>query len=260
MIRVLATTVLSLVLLSACSQRRGVEIELPSQEVPSPPYLQAIDARRQAFASLEAVAHVQARRSGKKQSFESVAILVRAHEKLKVEAYGPTGQPVLELLWNGNDVLVWRPDDSGLVSFRGSDLTQPIGVALAAEDLGALLSGNTPEIPEGTNARTYCGSDDRCVVVFRKGDRRWLVQVKALKTGSSDAAVTAFEEYRGEKLIHRARFDQFERDAAYLLPKRIILDQPGQRTSLTVEYEDVEINVPVPDTEFSLSRGETRSR
>jgi hypothetical protein len=64
--------------------------------------------------------------------------------------------------------------------------------------------------------------------------------------------------YRGNSLAFSARFDygaqagEEERPPGYLLPMRIRLENPARKISLTLEYEDAEVNAPVDDGEFVL--------
>jgi hypothetical protein len=102
--------------------------EISLMEVPAAPFVQAFEQRRRSFQSLKAAAAVQAVRKGRKRTYESVGILLHAQNKFRIDAYGPLGQPMLAILWNGKEVLLRLPGEAGALAPKHSGLERLLGV------------------------------------------------------------------------------------------------------------------------------------
>lgn len=90
-------------LLSACFVAPP---EIPLHEVPAGPIVAALQQQRRSFTGMKAVARVETGRKGRKRVYESVAILQQRFDKLRIEGYGPMGESIFALVWDGTDVLV----------------------------------------------------------------------------------------------------------------------------------------------------------
>jgi hypothetical protein len=231
--------------------------EIPMTEVPAGPLVQALEQRRQSFSTLKALASVLAVRKDRKRSFESVGILLKGREELRIEAYGPLGETLITLLWTGKDVLLDLQGKRRVLEPKGPGLERLLGVDMGPAELCAVLSGNVPGVAAASRAALLCAPDNRCVLELRGEDT--LVRVP-LDGGRApeDGSVPSYEVYRGKKMIYRASFGSFERVSGYLLPKRIVVENPGKRASLTVEYADVDVNVPLDEGAFAPTSAEGR--
>jgi hypothetical protein len=90
--------------------------------------------------------------------------------------------------------------------------------------------------------------------------RRWYV---FLSDPGPEARVliTMSELYRSDKLVYRARYEQAEPISQYLMAKIVRIENPDKKVSLTVEYDEMDVNVPLGDDAFKLLDGaETGSK
>ena len=246
---------------SGCVLRKP-EIGLP--EVPAGELVRALEQRRQSFSGLKAVASVQVMRKGRKRSYDTVGVVLASQSKLRIEAYGPLGQSLLALVWDGKEPVLrlsgrdtdMRPGQFGLERI--------LGVGMEMRDLCAVLSGNIPDTAGTAGAKAFCGParpaggpDGACVVELRQGEmvrRAWLRRPQSESAG--EIKLRMYEVYRSESLLFRATFEQVETISGYPLPMRVILENPDKNATLTVAYDDVDVNVPIDDELFTLPAAE----
>jgi outer membrane lipoprotein-sorting protein len=223
--------------------------EIPMTEVPAAPLVQELENRRGSFTGLKAAARVQTERRGRKRVYESVAVLLQGQSKFRIEGYGPIGEPVFDALWDGKDLMLRMPGEADLVRTGPWAFERLIGFSLAPPELAAVLSGNVPPTRKGDESRAACSADGRCMVDLRTADGRLRVRIAP----AAPFRIESFERYRGSDLLYMVRFDALEPFDGYLFPKRITVEGADRKASLTIEYQDTEVNVPVADSAFLLS-------
>jgi len=233
-------------LLFSCAAPRP---EIPMTEVPAAPLVQELDRRRGSFSGLKAAARVQTERKGRKRVYESVAFLQQGQSKFRIEGYGPLGEPVFGALWDGKDLMLRMPGEADFARAGPWAFERLIGFPLAPSELAAVISGNVPPSLKTEEARARCSEDGRCVVEFRTDVARWLVQI----VPADPFRIESGERYRGDDLAYTARFDSPEMIGGYLFPKRVTVESADRKARLLIEYQDVEVNVPVEDSAFLLN-------
>lgn len=203
---------------------------------------------------MKAVARVETESKGRKRVYESVAILQRRFEKLRVEAYGPMGESIFALVWDGTDVLVRKAGESEPMKVGQFGLERILGVPLSPSDLCSILSGNVPGIPDIAGASVRCAQAGWCYVDLRHDDQRWRVKIEPSVGANGGLRIDAIELYRGERVVVRSAFTYRNEGANRPLPypTGIRIDDPDRVVSVTVAYEDVDMNVPVEDSAFVL--------
>lgn len=231
-------SVIVIPLLFSCAPKK---IEIPLTEVPPGPLVQALEQRSRSFRTLRALAGISMMRKNRKRSFDSVAVLVSGQERFKLEAYGPLGQSLVTVLWQGKDVFI---DMNGEQRVAGSSLDRVLGADVDPADLCSILTGNIPGILDSPAARMRCAPNNSCILELVHGDR--LVKVyPAIGWEPGPSSLPSFEVYEDRKLIYRVRYASFEPVAGYDLPKRIIVESPGRQMSFSVEYAEADVNVPL---------------
>lgn len=238
-------------LLSACV---AAPPEIPLHEVPAGPIVTALQQRRQAFTGMKAVARVETERKGRKRVYESVAILQQRFDKLRVEAYGPMGESIFALVWDGTDVLVRKAGESEPMKVGQFGLERIMGVPLSPADLCSILSGNIPNIPDNAGATVRCAQAGWCLADLRHDDQRWRVKFEPTGGANGNMRIDAIELYRGERVVFRSAFIYLKEGVNQVFPNPtgIHIDNPDRDMSVTVAYEDVDRNVPVEDSAFVL--------
>jgi hypothetical protein len=242
-------TVLIIPLLFACLPK---EPEIPLTEVPAGPLFQMLEQRRQLFRGLKAVASVVMVRSGHKRSYDTVGIIVDDQRRFRVEAYGPLGQSIMTLVWDGTNVAL-RPEDGKVVMPGPSGLEKIIGVAMDAAELCSILSANIPADVQPVETRAYRKPDGSYLVELSSGDALRRVHVVLSEYGpEQDIRITAIELYRSRKLVYRALYEQMERISQYLIPKTMRIENPERKISLTIVYDETDVNAFLSDDVFKL--------
>lgn len=225
----------------------------PLTEVPAGPLLQALEQRRQSFAGLKAVAGVEAVRKGRKRAFDNVSIVLASQDRLRIEAYGPLGQSLLALVWDGREVLLRLPGQDGVVRPGSVGLERLFGAGLDVQELCSALAGNIPPVPLSAAVSAACGRGGLCELTIRQGDLVRRVQVVNHPSGTGPRLMPVISElFRDGKLVYRARFEQVAELAHYLMPGAVIIENPEKNFSLAINYAEVDVNVPIDGELFSL--------
>lgn len=235
-------------LLFACLPKKP---EIPMIEAPAEPVVESLGRHRQSFATLKALGSIRAVRKDRRRSFENAGILVNGESQFRIEAYGPLGQALLTVLWDGKEILLDMAGERRLIPSGSSGLERLLGAEVPPADLCAILSGNVPGILDSPRSRMFCSPNGSCSLELVRGD----VLVKVLLPPGWDPSLSipSYEVHRGRTLIYRVRYESFMQVSGYLLPVKIIVENTAKRVSLTVEYDDVEVNLPLDDRSFSLS-------
>jgi outer membrane lipoprotein-sorting protein len=237
-------------LLFACAPKKT---DIPMTALPADPLLQALDRHRRSFTGLKAIASVEIVKRGRKRTLDTVGVVVDGQQRLRVEAYGPMGQSLMAIVWDGRDILLRLPEEEGVVLPGSAGLERLFGEGLEASELCALLSGNIPGAGESA-ALLLCGQNGDCLLEMRSGDLLRRVRVSPLAEGpGGEPRILAYELHREEKLLFQARFDEVEEISHYRLPMKIVIENPGRRLKLTVLYSEAEVNTPISDDVFSLT-------
>jgi hypothetical protein len=83
--------------------------------------------------------------------------------------------------------------------------------------------------------------------------RRLVTLVPPSPEQGSAVAIESYDLYQGSGLVFRSRFESAGRVGGYGFPKRVVIENPDRRIMVTIQYEDVDVNVPVEDDAFILS-------
>lgn len=233
------------ILLPAACRPGGPDIGLP--EVPAHDLVSALKQRERAFSTLSAVAGVQVERNGRRRAFDTAGILLDDGKRLKIEAYGPLGDPLFTILWTDQAPLV-RVGGGGNAVNMGIGMERILGMDMDKEELSAVLSGHIPAKAFSSQSRAFCGPAE-CIVEFLDGDN-----VRRVYLTSGDLLPAVYEVYNRGSLLLRARFENFETASGYAMPMRVIIANSGKKTLLTIDYADVTINSALADEAFTMPR------
>lgn len=245
----------AVILLTTACRHRAPEI-ISAPEVPSAPLVRALEAQRRNLVSVKAVARVETERRGRRRSYDSVTVVMDGNGRLRIDVYGPLGESLFALLWDGQAVLLRPPGEPEFVDLGQAGLERALGVSLSPAELCAALGGNIIAPRTDDAARAGCESNGRCQVLFP--DDRGARRVYALRpaAGTADMAVAEGEDrYEGGRLVYRGKFEERTIISGYSFPLLVSLENPDRALRLVVRYEDVEVNVPVADV---FSPGEAR--
>lgn len=238
--------------LPACTPKRIPDISFPP--VPPQQLVRALAERRDAFRGLKALASVRIARKERVRSFETVGILLQAQQKLRMEAFGPFGESLVTLVWDGRDVLVAQAGDARVINTGRFGMERLIGAAEPV-DLAAALSGNIPARAEEAPAKAYCSREGICVIDLRGNDqvRRLWIRQETSAGGPAPVELQAQELYRSGRLQFRVRYADHQTLSGYGIPMKIMIEHPERNTVLTVEYSEAELAESIPQELFSLS-------
>lgn len=244
-----------LLLLGACAPRRP---EFPAPEVPAEPLLRALKERSSAFLSLRATASAYAYRNGRRVGFENVGVIVKSRERFRIDAYGPLGQPLLEIAWDGSAVQVRQYGEPVLLR-PGAGLERYLGADVEPGELCAILTGNVPTEKSASGVHAFCG-EEGCALILEQDGLARRVRLAPDSQSAGSAPLEAYEVLRGRDLLYRVRFEQWAAVSNYAVPRKVVIESPDRGAGLTVLYEDIELNTPLEDAVFILSdrKGEGR--
>lgn len=234
--------VIFILLPAACRPGRP-GISLP--EVPAHDLVSALEKRERAFSTLSAVASVQGERKGRRRSFETTGILLDDGKRLKIEAYGPMGDPLVTILWTDQAPVVRVAGQVNAVNM-GIGMERVLGIDIDKEELSAILSGNIPSKAFSSRSRAFCGPAECIVEFFGKDDVRHMHLI------ASTLLPAVYDVYNGSSLVLRARFENYETVSGYPMPMRVIIESPSKKALLTIDYADVAINSALADDAFTM--------
>ncbi len=244
-------------LLTSCFPKKP-EISLPA--IPAHPLIEALEQRRQAFAGLTALASVTTVKAGSRRAYDTVGIVIDGQRRLRVEVYGPLGQSLMTLVWDGAEALL-RLEDGRIVRPGRAGLERLLGVTMDAGELCAVLTGNIPAETSAFAASAFRNVDGSDLVVLDKGKTQYRFSVFSPDLGSEQPVrIVAAELYRSDRLVYRIRYEGPEQALHYMIARTVNIEIPEQKTLLAVVYGDVEINAPLPADAFVLSAGETEEK
>ncbi len=242
---------IALLFLFACAPRKP---EMFTISVPAGPFLHYLEQRRDSFSSLKAIAHVEIDKRGRKRTFESVGVVVDDQRRFRLEAYGPLGQSLMAVVWNGEDVFIRMPNEDKVVRTGPAGLEKLLGQGLVPQEICAALSGNIPEAGLSVAASQRCSQEGDCIIELSNKESVRRIQIRRAVSGSTKSPqIQHYEMYRSDKILFRTRFDQYEEISHYLLPTHIIIESHDKSQSMTVTYGDIELNSPVNDDAFTLT-------
>lgn len=243
-------------LLFACVHKKP---EIPMTEVPAGPLVQALEQRGRAFSTLKAIASIRVVRKDRKRSFESVGILVKDQERFRIEAFTPLGQTAVTVLWNGKEVMLDAEGERRFLEPGSWALERVLGADVDPAELCAILSGNVPGILAGSETKLLCAADGRCVLELKREDRLVRIYHEAAQE-SSEPAISSYDVYHGGHQAYHVEFESFRRISGYALPMKIAVENRDKRMSLTVEYAEAELNLPLDARAFMIPAEEGPDR
>lgn len=240
-------------LLFSCLPKKP-EISLP--EVPAGPLLQAMEQRRQSFSGLKALASIEVVQRGGKRTFENAGIVLDGERRFRIEAFGPLGQSVLALVWDGRELLARLPGNDRVVRQGPAGLERLLGEGLEVQELCSLLSGNIPVTVPPSDARLFCGQAGDCMLDLSQGDRIRRVRIQLPPGPGGMPKMVSQALYWSGKLVYEARFGKTAEIAGYVLPLTLVIENPEKKLLLTIAYSDAEVNVPISEEAFLLQDDE----
>ena len=103
------------------------------------------------------------------------------------------------------------------------------------------------------DTRVFCTQNSACVIELPEADT--VRRIRVLPPSSSPAAVriAAQELYRSNTLVYRVRYERMQEVSHVLLPRTIVIENPEKGVTITIEYAEVDVNMPVADDAFTLS-------
>ncbi|HEY6011619.1 MAG TPA: hypothetical protein VIX18_09120 [Nitrospirota bacterium] len=238
---------LAVPLLFSCLPKKPV---LLGTEVPAGPLVEALEQQRRSLTSLKAVASLEIVRRGRRRAFDSVGVVFDDRRRLRLEAVGPLGMPIITLVWDDKEITVRLPD--GEIKKPGqAGLERILGLGVEAQELCAVLSG-TAAGPALKDARAFCAKDGVCVVEVTAGDLVRHFSVSFPGPSSPAGRLIAQELFQGDHLLYRARYEREYGNGRGPLPRTVIIENPEKQVVLTLEYAEADINVPVAEEAFTL--------
>jgi hypothetical protein len=240
------------VLLSAC---HVTPPGVPLSDVPSDPFVQALQQRRSSFTAMKGIARIESDHRGRTHAYESVAIILKGQERFRVEGYGPMGEAIFTVMWDGTDIFLKRAEDERARKTGQFGFERMLGVSLSPSDLCAILSGNMPAVPADAATSAQCSQAGWCIVTFLHDDLQWKVKVVPPQSAQDSIVIERMELFRNGKEVLSSWYVYKDHDWPRQFPSAVGLAQKDRKGSLLVQYQDVDVNVPLDDSVFSIGEG-----
>lgn len=115
--------------------------------------LAGLEQHRRSLRDLRSLAEMTVRRGGRAQRFSGVLLLLSEPAGLRFEALTPFGMPVLVVAGDPQSVTLWEVlDNRAFIAPASPEANRRwLGLALAVEDLVALLSGRVRPLADPTS-------------------------------------------------------------------------------------------------------------
>lgn len=250
-------TLVVIPLLFACYPKKP---EVPLSAMPAEPVLQALERHRQSFSGLKAVASLEVARGNTKRTLETVGIVIDGERRFRLEAYGPLGQSLSAIVWDGREILMRKPGEDKVSRPGPKGLERIFGQGVEASELCAMLSGNVPGTKDAAAASLHCDTDGMCILELRTDDSIRQARVLIRPAGADrEPRVLSYAHYRAGKLLFQAHFDRYTEISHYALPVKIAIENPDKKLHVAVTYNEAEVNVPLSDEMFTLPDEGNRS-
>jgi len=234
--------------------------EIPMTEAPAGPVLAALEQQGRLFSGLKAIGSVEIMKRGRKRAFDTVGIVVDGRRRFRMEAYGPLGQSLAAIVWNGSEVMLRLPEQENIVRKGPDGLAQFLGEGLDPSEFCAVLSGGIPAAAFTAPARLRCAENGDCILELRSRDVIRNIGIGYPVAGRADGPrIRSYELINSGNLVFRARFENSAEIAHYPLPLRIVIENPQKKTQITVLYTEADVNPPMSDGAFSLIDEESSS-
>jgi len=238
-------------LLFACYPKKT---EIAMTAVPAAPLLEALDRQRHAFTGLKAVASATFAKSGRKRTFDTVGVVVDDQCRLRLEAYGPLGQSIMVIVWDGQEFLLRLPEENRIDHTGPAGLEQFLGKGLEPSELCAILSGNIPDVGKTALPVLLCGTNNECLLRLSSGALLRTVRVSyPVDQPDRQPRIHSYELSRSGSILFKAWFDRVEEISHYPLPTQIEIDNPEKSLQLTIVYHEAEVNIAIGNEAFSLT-------
>ncbi|HUL00701.1 MAG TPA: hypothetical protein VLX29_07590 [Nitrospirota bacterium] len=243
-----------IVLLYACVPKQPM---IPITEVPAGPGLQALESRQHFFRGIKAEASVEIRKWGKKRILENVGIVLDGVQRFRMEVYGPLGQTIMALIWDGRKALVRVPESDKDTQQAQRGIADFLAEGIDMQEICAALSGNIPELIKPYVAAQFCTWNNDCLLEIHSTDSMRKVQMAYATSDSAQKPQPLWENlYQSGKLVYSARFSKMEDVSQYSMPMKVEIEYPNSKIVLTIEYHDIVVDTQISDDIFSLQMNE----
>jgi hypothetical protein len=238
-------------LLFACYPKKP---EIPMTAIPAAPLVEALDQQRHAFINLKAVASATVVKSGRKRTFDTVGVVVDDQRRFRLEAYGPLGQSIMIIIWDGQELIMRLPEEDRIDRKGPAGLEQLLGQGLEPAELCAILSGNIPEAGKTESPLLLCGTNGDCILKMSSGNllRSFRVTYPVEQSGR-EPRIRSYELSRSGSILFRAQFDRVEEISHYPLPTQIEVDNRERNLKLTILYREADVNTIIDNEIFRLT-------
>lgn len=208
-------------------------------------FLALLHAREGQLRSLRGMAVVEVTLKEETRRFRE-AVALRWDGRFRLETLGAMGLPALIVASDGEQVVVRDGTGRGGIPEDGREiLTRLFGLSLSPVSLARLLSGLPPR-PVEPSALVFYLPERQAYLV--EGEGSGSLQRLYLDPAGTLLGGEIWQDREGLRFT----FARVRRVEEMLFPGEITLTQLRRPVTVTVTYQAVELNPPLPDTLFTL--------
>lgn len=244
--------ILSLIFLSACAP--GIREIKPSK--PLPPAVEIIshmEEGRGKVSSLKGMASVKVAYNGKESNVKEV-LVVKRPSKIRAETVGLFGSPVFTLVLDGPALSIYKPAENffykGGISSHEIKLPFPID-EVESEELADLLLGSASLIKYGNSKVEFSDTENSYILTLtsKDGFKRQVITIDTV-----NLLIKKNEIIDGERgTTFTAAFGNYQDIGSLSFPKEIKIQFVNRPDAVQINYEDIELNMDLPDELFVLT-------
>lgn len=234
------------VLVTACSGARQAR---PDDAIDDPRViLAALEKRGEAIRALTAELGLEVWREGDRVRLRQL-VLAQKPDRVRIDTLSPFDQPLTMMASNGEIITIYSLEEKRF--WRGpatpENLARLLPLRMESEEMSSLLRGSVPLIRYDD---VGLGWDDErgCYLLTLRGPtrrQRLCVEPKALRVAESRV-------WRGDELLYRARFGQYEDAGPVAIPRRMRFEVPAESQRIDIEVRDVTVDPDPPADAFHI--------
>ncbi|MGA7159852.1 MAG: DUF4292 domain-containing protein [Bacteroidota bacterium] len=230
----------SMIALSGCAPTK--ELRRPAANRSAQEVIDAVNAHRHDVTTLEAKGSISAETPSFANS-GSFELRLKKPDSILVDIEGPFGIHVASALFAKDHYIFYNSFKNEVIEgdVDKGNLPAFMNIRIDPADVVDMFCGTRTFLPEEASPDSFTIGDDSYVLFFRhnNGATRYIVDGQVLLITGIEHIDSAGEVWSEE------RFEYDRRDDGTIVPQTVRLSQYTLQTSVSLEYDDIHINVPL---------------
>lgn len=240
---------------SACQTIPSAPFPHMLEETVTPDYLfHSLVKRQAALVDLKSFTRTAISKSDSSQSFKQ-AFMIKGGDSIRVETLGLLGQPLGIFIHDKEKTLLYDPKQNR--TFKKAEvravMQQIVGTALDFDEFIGVFSGNVPRLAflKLHSARLDA---EKKIYHLEAADTQRGSRFQIALNALTLEPVRLVKTINGQT-EYVAEWEDYRKVGDYPFPHRIVLSRPASKETLTVKFDDPQINSGISQSVFQLAVG-----